>query len=159
MKVKRFFVLLTATLTLGVSAGCGGSFDKSKTIVTEENVMNNCSEARVIMTLANQALAEMEEERITVTLEGWYDYNTENVSDDAQFKDLVTRMCTFSDKAEEKKYSLYISEEECKGAVVKDGIFGCYPGSLSYRNYYDLLGENPSYGSAKDAAEREIKYY
>lgn len=115
-------------------------------------------EAKMIMTSANTALADMDEEGVKITLNGWYDQNDENISSDAQWQEVYKRMGAYSDAAVNCSFSVYISDGACRGAVVKGERFGIYPSVLTQSNYSEKLGKNPDFDDAKAVAEENINY-
>lgn len=116
------------------------------------------SEAKTVMSLANQALAELDEEGVKITLNGWYDQNSENISSDAQWQDVYKKMGAYYDM-EDYEFSVYISDGFCGGAVAKnDKYYGVYPGMLTSSNYSEKLGKNPDFDDAKAVAEENINY-
>lgn len=114
-----------------------------------------CADAKRMMTLANQALAEMDEEGIKCTLYGWVDIADRNVG--GEVTDLFNRMASYGDAVNKVEFSVYIKNGAAVSGCAKYGKhYGCYPGRLSVDNYDEKLGENPDFDDAKAAA---IRFY
>ena len=165
---KRVFALIFAALLTGTCCfSCGDSgrsrrSDRSDSEdeirVSKSRVQSACADAKSMMTLANQALAEMDEEGIKITLNGWYDRNSENNSDDSQWQDVFNRMCTFGDAAKKCEFSVYIGKGACLSAVTcKRDNFGFYPGGLTADDYEEKFGKDLDFDDAKAAAEEAYK--
>ncbi len=169
---KRIFALICAAMMTGMCCvSCGdsdsgrksGSSHRSERIDDDDNVPSKsaiqatCAEAKTVATAAYTAITELEEEGTVITLNGWYDHNGGNASDDEQWKIILERMAKYADCAEDGDFSVYISQSCCKGVVCKNKknvAFGIYPVKLTSDNYEELLGKNPDFDDAKAAAEK-----
>lgn len=166
MKKKRIALALAAAIACGTMTACspaelmlGMSIFAPTMIgyVKKSKIQSSAADAKTVLTVTNLALAELDEEGVTITLEGWYDQNDENVSTDAQWQDVYERMGYYGDIIGECEFSVYISGGACVSAVSKNDKFGIYPGILSKSNYEEKLGKNPDFDDAKAAAEIELE--
>ncbi len=166
MKGKRIALALAAVIACGTMTACsptelmlGMSIIAPSMIgyTKKSRVQSADAEAKTVLSLANMALAELDEEGVTITLDGWYDMNDE-ISTDAQWQDVYERMDSYND-IDEYEFSVYISGGACTGAVAYNGRFGTSPGMLTCGNYEEKLGENPDFDAAKAAVEEELNKY
>ncbi len=164
MKKSKIALALAAVVACGTMTACtpaelllGASFLAPTMIgyTQKSRVQSSVADAKTMLTYANQALAELDEEGVNITLDGWYDRNDENISTDAQWRQVYGKMCGYGD-VEDSDFSLYFSDGICRGAVVKNGKFGIYPGILTADSYNDKLGSDPDFDDAKAAVEAEI---
>ncbi len=127
--------------------------------IKKSRIQSACADAKTMMTLANQALAELDEEGIDCTVSGWMDGAagfTDATAGDAA--DIQGRMASFGDAAKTAKFSVYIKEGAAVCAVSKNGkYYGCYPGKLSKKNYDEKMGSGDKNGAA--AKTMAINFY
>lgn len=166
MKKSRIALALAAVMACGTFTACSplemlmgmslvvmpasvGYVEKSKAQSADAN-------AKTIMTCVNMALAEMDEEGIAITLNGWYDKNDENVSTDKQWQDLCERAGYYSDTNDSLDFSAYIVDGVSLGVVCYNGEFGTYPGMLMSDNNSELLGRESGFDDAKSLVEQYL---
>lgn len=125
--------------------------------IKKSRIQSACADAKSMMTMANQALAELDEEGLDAPTDDWYaHYMTDDAkeSDDNDWRGIVKRMASYGDTANSAKYAIYIKEGAAVSAASKNGkYYGCYPGALSKKNYDEKIGENNLAGAIKMAAK------
>lgn len=125
--------------------------------IKKSRIQSACADAKTMMTLANQALAELDEEGIDPAVNNaWLDSQKADGSSsftvDGDAGDILGRMASFGDAAKTAKYSVYIKDGAAVCACSKSGkYYGCYPGKLSKKNYDEKL-TNKSAAGAKAMA-------
>lgn len=121
--------------------------------IKKSRISSACADAKQMMTMANQALAECDEEGIDVGLTGWQD---SNFTEDATWADICERMASFGDAAKTAKFSVYIKEGAAVCACSKNGkYYGCYPGKLTKKNYDEKIGN----GGPDGAKAMAVAFY
>ncbi|MCM1529059.1 MAG: hypothetical protein NC093_03585 [Alistipes sp.] len=165
MKKGKIALALAAAVACGTMTACTptqlmlGMSIVAPTMIgynKKAKIQNANADAKTVLTLANMALTELEEEGVYVTYEGWYDKNEENISADNQWRQIYGKMCEYAD-AEDYNFSVYISGGACLGAVAKNRTFGIYPtGGITASDCNEKLGSNPGFDDAKAAVEAEI---
>lgn len=172
MKKKRIALALAAVMACGTMTACtpqemmiGAMVAGTVMVPTslgyakKSKIQSANADAKTLMTCVNMVFAEMDEEGITITLNGWYDNNDENVSSDAQFQDVIERINYYTNAVENLDYSVCISNGACVSVVATNGsYFGIYPGYMSKNDYTEKLGKNPDFDDAKAVAEDFMNY-
>ena len=168
MRKKRIALALAAVIACGTTTACSpielllGMSIVAPSMIgynKKAKLQNNAANAKTVLTYVNMVLAELDEEGIAITLDGWYDQNNENVSSDAQWQEVREKCAEYYADIEDCEFSAYISNGACLGAVVYDGRFGIYPGVLTSDNYEELLGNNPDFDDAKAVVAEQIVNY
>ena len=123
--------------------------------IKKSRIQSACADAKTMMTLANQALAELDEEGVDPGVNNaWLD--SAKWSEDGDSADILDRMASFGDAAKTAKFSVYIKDGAAVCAAAKNGkYYGCYPGQLSKKNY----DEKNSSGDAAGAKAMAIAFY
>lgn len=164
MKKSKIALALAAAIACGTMTACTptqlmlGMSIVAPTMIgynKKAKIQNANADAKTVMTMTNMALAELDEEGVYVTYEGWYDHNEEHISTDDQWRQIYGKMCEYAD-AEDYNFSVYISGGACLGAIAKNRTFGIYPGMITADDYNEKLGSNPDFDDAKAAVEVEI---
>lgn len=121
--------------------------------IKKSRIQSACADAKSMMTLANQALAELEEEGIDTSVSGWMD-GAAGFSADGDAADICNRMASYGDAAKTAKFSVYVKDGAAVCAVSKNGkYYGCYPGKLSKTNYDERMNGGSDGAAAKAMAE------
>ncbi len=127
--------------------------------IKKSRIQSACADAKTMMTLANQALAEMDEEGVESAIDGgWlsnkFTADASDVTTENEAK-IIERMASFGDTAKSAKYAVYIRKGAALCACSKNGkYYGVYPGTLT-KNNYDTKLPSPSAATAQALAISE----
>lgn len=112
--------------------------------IKKSRISSACADAKSMLTLCNQALAEIDEEGLDAPANGWH--NSAGYSDEAaasttaDWDEVMRRMASFGDSAKSAKYSIYLKDGAGVSACSKNGkYYGCFPGKLTKNNYDQKL--------------------